>query len=323
MFNLPYFWRLWVFREARVSSKALAFWGKCEIDWHEIGSTVYWLGLNHYFHRTFNSAAVAAPNFETEKETWPMLLYSTKRKKTMDPKDKMFAPIALTKEETKSRRKKLKADYTMSFTEVSVQLIRNLVSCSGKLHILSFADVLDLHPSDKQPLWAPRWEVTDSVVLLWDGFEAVGDSSAYIQDSNDPSILIAKGFCVDVVEMCSKILEEKDSKDAQHDAVAEAWEVVISASNLGCDKGQGMKTFVSTITAGKTVRTSAPFPIDGGELELLDFSAYQLLLLWAEKGGADVQPIPEKCQRYRLELAECALNSFTATVKLIVNEDKR
>ena len=59
LFDLHWFWRLWVIQEVALSSSALIMWGDSEISWKWIGLAAALIRTNHYqFLQRFHAAGV-------------------------------------------------------------------------------------------------------------------------------------------------------------------------------------------------------------------------------------------------------------------------
>jgi hypothetical protein len=103
----------------------------------------------------------------------------------------------------------------MSFAQVSGQLVRTLISSSGKLNVLSNADIQNLHLSDR--LLCGRRDGKQATRQSFIGTLSKPQeiSNASIQDFTDHSLLITKGLSVDGIHMCGNVFEEKHPKDPQ------------------------------------------------------------------------------------------------------------
>jgi hypothetical protein len=108
---------------------------------------------------------------------------------------------------------------------------------------------------------------------------------------------------------------EKGAKDPD-EAIADAWENILSASDSTYHMEPNMLKFISTITANKDWPPTFPFPMIGGESQLLDFSGYLLCKIGVHIVGKNTDNVPRRCQRHRFELAERSLNAYKSSYEL-------
>lgn len=131
-------------------------------------------------------------------------LYRTGMALSTDPRDKIFAILSLACDGAKMVPN---PDYSMSIEEIYKQLVVSFVKESGRLDILSLAN-LPVYPRKLEltiPSWVPDWayRVTSTVnsrIAAVRPVWADGGSRAIATFSDDNNTLRARGFIVDAID---------------------------------------------------------------------------------------------------------------------------
>jgi hypothetical protein len=160
--------------------------------------------------------------------TWSQIsvlraLYRTGMALSTDPRDKIYAILALAYDGAKIVPN---PDYTLSIEEIFKQLVISLVKEIGRLDVLSVAN-LPVYPRKLDislPSWVPDWtyRVTNTVNSRVAAVRAVWadkDSRAIATFSDDNNTMTAKGFIVDIVDglaQCANGVEQPVSHSQLH-----------------------------------------------------------------------------------------------------------
>jgi hypothetical protein len=157
-------------QEIGLASKATVMYGHVKIDWHHLISA-YRL-VEAKFPRKYLMTIGFEPSQVTCLSGWrsPLsgdtfleLLVATERRKTTDPRDRIFALLshAGAKVETthgEPTELLIEADYSRSIVDIYTHLAKRLLAISGCLDVLSY--IRGCEGRFGLPSWAPMWNET-------------------------------------------------------------------------------------------------------------------------------------------------------------------
>lgn len=187
-FNRPWFLRVWVIQEVAFARKVKVIHGQQVLPWKDFStiSREYTMKRNinddsNYpnFNGDLQSAMILPYFISTihsrfrDKEPIPLLelLDRTKNFKATDLRDKIFALLSIT---TLDARQSLIPNYTLSLSEVYVNLATYFVMESKSLWFLRHT--MPLHRHEEIPSWVPDWSCSTERWFLFEQGEYDSES---------------------------------------------------------------------------------------------------------------------------------------------------
>ncbi|OCL05501.1 hypothetical protein AOQ84DRAFT_390829 [Glonium stellatum] len=271
LYNLSWFWRLWVVQEIVLASSAVLLWGDAEIEWQWVGLAAAWIRtyeprLLRQFDLSGVYNAYLMHHLSTERNvegiSFLRLLGLTRQFGVTDPRDRVFALLGIQTADCNLEDSHIfmEPDYALSTAQVYQRFARAVLRKERSLRILS---AVQHRPKidTNFPSWVPQWNDVFSHALSPsepgpNHSAAAGLPMEEIQGDEDcPDILSLKGIQFDTVTKSTDIVSPQSfqaysQSETAHFAVfafLEAlWEFL--GSPLDCDS---WKTLCWTLTAGK------------------------------------------------------------------------
>ncbi|KAF2028216.1 HET-domain-containing protein, partial [Setomelanomma holmii] len=156
-----YFERAWIIQEILLAKDILVVLGDRAVEWKAFSSTVSYVNANKKLHfgKAYRSSTPAVVHWRdksavTRPRTLLHLLDKTRYCKATDPRDKVYALLAISPEKDE---KSLAPDYSLSPTEVFLSIARYLLVRYDNLDVLCHCQGT---PSPHGlPSWVPDWSI--------------------------------------------------------------------------------------------------------------------------------------------------------------------
>lgn len=242
----PWWGRTWIVQEIWSASDAVLQCGATTIKWKtfqkamdyseawdDMGDSVKGTKRQWQWEtpRRRYTLAIHLTKARVNGSTLSSLLWNTWDRASTDPRDKVFAVLALVGE---AEDVSVAPDYGKSMEQVYREVARDIIVKQGQMDILLAASGVD--GKDGLPSWVPDWRCEanakkptllvnrhlmmklfftgsmDMVVLYGHGYRAAGNSEAFASFSDDLSVLTVLGKKLDsIAEVCeADIVELRD-----------------------------------------------------------------------------------------------------------------
>ncbi|KAF2248538.1 HET-domain-containing protein, partial [Trematosphaeria pertusa] len=274
-YGLPWFRRIWCVQEIRLASHSAILWGDAELDWYDIGQTVFWI-FGILVRNEFGGHALPTPirywnamamccNYGPMKNTLIDLLDNHRDFKATDPRDKVYGILNLL-EFTHGSPIDISVDYSKSVAEVYEDMTVAAIRSTMGLAALEDAE----HPLeyDGDPTfssWAPRWDVPRFVQLRLSpnrfyssAQSACGDIALHMEYDPLSSIrhLKVRGLPFDVLSSIEKPRSAPIPPDARAAAdahpIPQFWnEIVHGKGPESPEYAAALQVVARTLTAGR------------------------------------------------------------------------
>lgn len=234
LFERRWFQRSWVVQEVALADVAVAMCGCRILNWDDIGRTGQYLVASGFFRPmqeiygrqgrpTFSSTIQnhrGRVKLDADRSL-TMLLCSTRRFKTTDPRDKIYSLLAIAR----SKRDQTvwgNADNNVSYPDYSssvdtcfYQATENLIKQEPSLALLSSVEDASLRGTPNLPSWVPNYAVWQEATILgmYDNpheYHAGGDRTVSIFRSDlkwNDSILSLAGYKMETVKEMGMCLD--------------------------------------------------------------------------------------------------------------------
>jgi hypothetical protein len=254
----PWWGRTWIVQEVWSASDAVLQCGATTIKWKtfqkamdyseawdDMGDSVKGTKRESQWEmlRRRYTLAIHLTKARVNGSTLSSLLWNTWDRASTDPRDKVFAMLALVGE---TDNISMAPDYGKSMVQVYREVARDIMVRQGQMDILLAASGVD--GNDSLPSWVPDWRCEanakkptllvnrhlmmklfcsgsmDMVVLQGHGYRAAGNSEAIASFSDDLSMLTVLGMKLDsIAEVCKADIAEL----ADDDFISQCFEFVL------------------------------------------------------------------------------------------------
>jgi hypothetical protein len=229
----PWFRRVWVIQEARVSNlkNAVVTVGNVAVGWVVFGSVLTFLSQK-FSQRDKPLKPLSFPlvtfNQGRTNEPQPLLvlLNFTRRFQATNPRDKIWGLIGLVEEASNEKELPacLQPDYSKPLQEVfqgvTVYLINKMMNLQVLSHvqhitpeIVEDPDFATSMPTEQMPSWVARWEAEHfpgNQVIDCDLFKASGDKALQIKIRNREGVLAVKGIKVAEIGFTTEVFQNRN-----------------------------------------------------------------------------------------------------------------
>jgi Heterokaryon incompatibility protein (HET) len=214
--NRPWFHRMWVIQEVALADCALVICGSKCVPWACFTS---WRARKEYelegwidFPPTLTYGPMAVKQMSLLQQ-----LHETRRSRSTDPRDKVFALMGLLAPEERSS---VFVDYSISVSELYLDVATVILKLTKSLRILSGVG----GGEDGSPMkasWIPDWSIGLQVTSLelsnpfLEPYDAGGQpycGSEVRQHSTGTPILSCLGITLDLLSICGTKFPEEDSR---------------------------------------------------------------------------------------------------------------
>lgn len=252
----PWFERGWVVQEAALGSEAYLYWGQEKVEWISLLRVNLWL-TERVFHsmptlrqwavpsthstvfplrRREEAKTLFAKEGEAQLEALPTLPMLDKARKLslMDPKDRIYAFMALTTSDRAMPA--LKPDYRKqtSHCEVYRQFAVGFLEQTSNLDLLSYvqygaADDEDdtLFDDPQLSSWVPQWDCGKGQLGLLYTRRKIGGDSEHVEIISGGSALRVRAVIFDsLVLVCEKLKYIPDNPQKSLKQVVEIWRTI-------------------------------------------------------------------------------------------------
>ncbi|KAJ4291750.1 hypothetical protein N0V90_009645 [Kalmusia sp. IMI 367209] len=237
LFDLPWFWRVWVIQEAVLPKNAVVLWANTTIDWrwvglaaailrtsyHAICESVRIVGIYNAYVMYRLSSMSDIPPLELN---FVQLLRLTRQFEVTDPRDRVYGLLGIkTQDNDPSQKLFLEPDYTITESQLWKGLAWKSIQQQGNLSILSSvqytADAFESEnarrnirhgsletwgtPESTLPSWVPHWDSAYRVTLApWDTSDRFAAANGFPMHlinayETDPDCLRLEGIKVGIV----------------------------------------------------------------------------------------------------------------------------
>ena len=322
LLNLPYFSRLWIVQEVRVTSSPILVWGTCEIDWKAFCNAIRWAQLSHAWISAPGRTGLPCFSIDVllsaenqESVSWLYLLVNTRNYKATDPKDHYFALLGLVQEPRKDDLEPFKADYSKTLLQITCEVTKHIIKSTDGLVILSHVKHRNLGAISDTPSWIPDWtEAPPKATDMIAKFEASRETDAKPRADAGDKELILEGLVVGNVKVTTVNFEASVSAEQEYLPIHEAWELAKCYSKVSADTNLTMANFIRATTANQKVTPEYPIGMPADDLHLLDFAAFQVGKALRTLTDPSSDKL-ETCQRLDFELAASALAAYRSLTK--------
>ncbi|KAL0943563.1 heterokaryon incompatibility protein [Colletotrichum truncatum] len=282
-----WFDRVWIVQEIVLARRAVVIVGDWQLEWAALGQAAAWfedhgygMPANYKFSRVdrndllpvAKAAAMWRLNQAIDKR-WPLLqmLAELRSRNATDEKDKLYATYSMAHEtETNSHGLPFLLEPTYSSApgneeacaKVYRDLARFLIIEHGDLSVLSHVEQTRVMRSAEWPSWVPDWRqvkasaefIKHNLDASW--YNANDGKNMVIGDSLDPNSLSLQGVRAAVVNIYSEKLSSYGFRHITYQDecqfVKSAWNLYITSLAGGKPTKEGLRVFLSTLTAGLT-----------------------------------------------------------------------
>ena len=244
----PWWGRTWIVQEVWSASDAVLQCGTTTIKWKTFQKAMdyseAWDNMGDLVKETKRgfqwdtlrrryTLAIHLTKARVNGTTLSSLLWNTWDRASTDPRDKVFAMLALVDQ---ADRTTMAPDYSKSVPQVYRETAREIIVKQGQLDILLAAS--GVNGSDDLPSWVPDWRCEanakkpvllvnrhmmmklyisgsmDMVVLDGHGYRAAGNSEATASFNHDLSVLTVLGKQIDsIAEVCHADISQSQDDD--------------------------------------------------------------------------------------------------------------
>lgn len=244
----PWWGRTWIVQEVWSASDAVLQCGTTTIKWKTLQKAMdyseAWDDMGDLVKKTERASqwdtlrrrytlAIHLTKARVNGSTLSSLLWNTWDRASTDPRDKVFAMLALVDQADHTT---MAPDYSKSVIQVYQETAREIIVKQGQLDILLAAS--GVSGSDDLPSWVPDWRCEanakkpvllvnrhmmmklyisgsmDMVVLDGHGYRAAGNSEATASFNDDLSVLTVLGRQIDsIAEVCYADITELQDDD--------------------------------------------------------------------------------------------------------------
>ncbi|KZM28550.1 uncharacterized protein EKO05_0005580 [Ascochyta rabiei] len=290
----PWWGRTWIVQEVWSASKVLMQCGDHTIKWKRFRTAMDYSeawdnmgdavkGTNRGQHwealRRRYTLAINLAKARVNGSTLSTLLVTTWDRESTDPRDKVFAMLALVGE---AENVSLIPDYSKSMEQVYREVAREIIFKQGQMDILLAASGVD--SADGIPSWVPDWRCEtaankpsllvnrhlmmklyytgsmDKVVLNGHGYRAAGDSEVFASFSNELSVLTVLSKRLDrVAEVCDANIAELQD----HDFTERAFDFILQ-SEFVSEKTKRKESYARNHSDGSKVASILLTTLTGG-----------------------------------------------------------
>ncbi|KAJ3469897.1 hypothetical protein MRS44_003962 [Fusarium solani] len=180
LFELNWFWRVWVIQEIALSATACLMWGDSEIEWEWVGLAAAYIRLNNsnvfqhcFMPGIFNTYFMYRISTASERIFKPVslsflrLLTMTQQYDTSEPRDRVYGLLGLPC----TGRPFIEPNYHLDIQHVYRAAALGIIEAERNLSLLSSVQHgPDFCPS--QESWVPRWNTTVFTKSLLSGDSA-------------------------------------------------------------------------------------------------------------------------------------------------------
>ncbi|EGU72350.1 hypothetical protein FOPG_18832 [Fusarium oxysporum f. sp. conglutinans race 2 54008] len=268
LFDLNWFWRVWVIQEIALSATASLMWGDSEIEWEYVGRAAAYIRIrksnlfqhcfipgifNAYFMYRISIAANAV--FKRVSLSFLRLLTMTQQYEASDPRDRVYGLLGVHSADS-GRDGKLFIDpnYNLDIQCVYRAVALRIIEAEENLSLLSSVQHGPVF-SFSQESWVPRWNTTVFTKSLLSGdiahrHKADGDVPMVRFVSNDRSLTVG-GLDAGKV---TTVLEAMKTTDFQMIECASAYNCVWQCNSRvlpALQASEDHALLAYTLTAGK------------------------------------------------------------------------
>jgi hypothetical protein len=204
LLNRPWFERLWIWQEVRLSSEdTIIKCGSQTIRWSSLCQAIFYLyrlhlsgAGNRLLETRVNSIFQLCDRQSHGYVPFTTLLDNTKYCKCSDPRDRIFALVSLL--DPSQRVTGIEADYSKTVSEVYKNAVLCTIKCSQILCIMATAGLEQNNLG--LPSWVPKWPhraIARSLDYLWASGETL---AADIGDQGYEGILQVTGISVATID---------------------------------------------------------------------------------------------------------------------------
>lgn len=285
-----WFYRGWVVQEAALGHDALIHWAGAHIQWMSLLRVEFWLHwralpmwrpgpgrpwsvsnlhTNSFHFRRSKEAETFMPRYTNENiraVTILSVLRSARYLKLTDPRDRIYAFMALETSDGIMAKLKLQPDYEQPYHEVFYEFARRYVQETSDLEILTHVDhdeegMIDHHDV---PSWVPRWDekTSASPIHIHQSYckrYCLSDHKLSTADIIHESELRLRGVFIGRVHYTSRKIEN-NYKDPIEEVLTLWWEV---AAELRKQPEPFRTTpgfaFLNAISLGRRMGETAPW----------------------------------------------------------------
>ncbi|POS71226.1 hypothetical protein DHEL01_v210379 [Diaporthe helianthi] len=260
MLDHPWFRRGWVIQEASLGADACVLWASVQVEWTAILRVDYWLDSRGFFaiqshdgERPLFLAPHHATSFALrhpkEARSFDKDLHHTIWASTLstlfnagvlglsDPRDRIYAFMALDTSDGVLAGLQLEPDYRRSFKKTYHEFAVNYIRMTGDLDILTYttkdkASLASPSMAEAIPSWVPRWDLG----LPWriPIRTEMGDDPNIFQFSAKKSILQVRGLILGSVKYAAACEPfcQYDQRSRALQNVISLWKEVMETSNM-------------------------------------------------------------------------------------------
>jgi len=291
-----YFERVWIIQEILFARDVTVILGDRAAAWIDMSRSIYYVDMNRKMHRaeTYRSlvpevmfwrdhSAVDKPSSLLQ------FLHATRQCKSSDPRDKVYALLAMTPERDEAA---IAPDYTRSPREVFLSVARFLLTHHNNLDVLCHCQ--GTSHSYNLPSWVPDWSagrVSRAISLGYIAsrpYSADGGRPASIAFEN-PETLALEGRLIDAVSKVGPIYYE----GAQPTTTLRQWNAMLQDAIPDPTSQSARSSFLETVMAYPTSHVPNPFErfypawrstmLDGEVLESMDLASATVIQNFVSK----------------------------------------
>lgn len=287
-FQRQWWQRIWVIQEVAVAKQVEIICGKKSLRWNVLETGLSALHIceapeGEVFRGFGFGITMVRMRTEYTNLTLLAILDKVKAHDASDPKDKVYGILALTKLDW------ITPDYSMSVSHVYKSLVQTLITETGNLDVLGYANPWRA----EYPSWVPDWSEraaqsynNQSSVISRYGksiYSAARDRRVRARFSDDLQILTLKGICCGSVEtIYLPKLGFEDLEDYQslpQTKIMKLWEAAaLEIPAGGCpyaDRGGSQEAFWRTLIADADWNGHRAGPEE-----------YKCFMEWTDRAGA-------------------------------------
>ncbi|KAI3317842.1 HET-domain-containing protein [Xylariaceae sp. AK1471] len=257
-----YFGRVWIIQEILLASDITIVLGDKAAAWADLSRSVFYVDANKRLHlgETYRNL-VPAVMFWRDRSTLDrpnsllQFLHATRLYKSSDPRDKVYALLAMTPEKDEPD---VAPDYTLSHREIFLSVAKFLLIHHNNLDVLCHCQ--GTPPSYDLPSWAPDWSVCRVSKALGlpntspRPYKADGRRPASIV-FEDPETLVLRGRPIDTVSKIGSIYYE----GAHPTVTLRQWDAMLSSATRDPTSQLAKSSFLETLIAYPTYRVPNPY----------------------------------------------------------------
>jgi hypothetical protein len=230
----PWFYRVWVVQEAGLSKRPQILYGKHNIEWDMLSTTLRWLRhrgrpIAYKYHLEWHAIHIDREAIWSKAATtlqrddglyaWSLLdiLHNSRQLEATEPKDYIYAFLGHPLVRHASTDELIVSpDYTLELNQVFIDFASRWLEWTQDLNILAFVQASysqGVCRSTKLPSWVPAWNRFAGSVLaqlgenLYDAGREVKSPPKYLKSRR---LLVVEGVIFDKVEFASEVFIEKD-----------------------------------------------------------------------------------------------------------------